>query len=105
MARRKPVRHSQASKPPMLVGIGWYEPAEWLKLKQVAADADALDDSYEEWLRGAERTEKDLQRPNLEIRRQPVKVDELIAWCKLQKKPVNGAARAEYIRLLVSQKL
>ena len=105
MKRRKPVRRSKAVEPPMIVGLGWYVPVEWAKLKQVAADSKALEDSYEEWLRGAERTEKSVARPGLVIRRQPIKVDELVAWCKAHKKAIDGAARAEYITELMLRRL
>lgn len=85
----------------MLIGIGWYDRAEWTKLKQVAADSANLDETYEDWLRGAERTERELARGGLTIRRVMVKVDCLVAWCAVRQKPLNGAARAEYIQEVV----
>jgi hypothetical protein len=85
----------------MVVGIGWYDRAQWTKLKQVAADADVLDDTYEDWLRGAERMEREVARPELTVRRVTVDVDSLLAWCADRQKRLDGAARSEYVTELL----
>jgi hypothetical protein len=80
-----------------VVGIGWYDAVQWAKLKQVAVDAAELDDTHEEWQRNAERTERELARGRgLVIRRVPIDVDALVAWCRERNKPVNGASRSAY---------
>jgi hypothetical protein len=79
-----------------MVGIGWYDAAQWAKLKQVAVDAAELDESHDAWQRNAERTERQLAQRGLVIRRVPVEVDALVAWCRARDKPVNAASRAEY---------
>ena len=53
MAHRKPKPGRGKPESPMVIGIGWYDRAQWTKLKQVAADAEKLDDTYEDWLRRA----------------------------------------------------
>jgi hypothetical protein len=84
-----------------LVGIAWFDPVQWAKLKRVAADADQLDETHEEWQRNAERTERELATRGLALRRIPIDVDALVEWCRRQNKPVDGAARAEYTSLIV----
>jgi len=37
-----------------IVGVAWYAPEQWLRLRDVAADPDKLDQSYPLWLKGAE---------------------------------------------------
>jgi hypothetical protein len=103
MARRKSRRRSPAVGPLQVVGIGWYDPVQWSKLKQIAADAAALDDTHEDWQRNAERTERELSRQGLMIRRVAIDVDALVAWCRARGKPVNGAARAEYTAEMVQR--
>jgi hypothetical protein len=98
MARRR----SRAARPSLVAGIGWYDAAQWAKLKQVAQDAAELDESHEAWQRNAERTERELSRRGLLIRRVPIDVDALVAWCQARNKPVNGASRAEYTSEVVS---
>jgi hypothetical protein len=95
MARRKSQR-SRGTGPSVVVGIGWYDVAQWTKLKQVAVDAAELDESHEAWQRNAERTERELSRQGLVIRRVPIDVDTLVAWCRARDKPVDGTSRAEY---------
>jgi hypothetical protein len=103
MARRKSRQQSRADRPSLVVGIGWYDAAQFAKLKQVAVDADALDDTHEDWQRNAERAERELSRGGLVIRRVPVDVDTLVAWCREHDRPVDGAARAAYASELVSR--
>ena len=86
-----------APKEILRLGIGWYTPAEWIKLKQVADDSAQLDDSYEAWLSGAERLEKKLFEEGIEARRVHVEVDELLKWCATRKKSVNSASRATFV--------
>jgi hypothetical protein len=80
-----------------VVGIGWYDREQWSKLKQVAADAGKLDDTFEAWLRNAEQMEKEIARGGLTVRRVMVKVDSLVAWCVDRNKPLDGEARADYV--------
>jgi hypothetical protein len=57
MARRKAKPRKGGSTTKLIIGIGWYDHGEWTKLKQVAADSENIDDTFEDWLRSAERTE------------------------------------------------
>jgi hypothetical protein len=78
------------------VALAWYDAAQWAKLKQVAEDADNLDDSHEAWRRNAEKFERELRQKGIEIQRVAIDVDALVAWCRAQKKPINGEARSAY---------
>ena len=89
---------------PAHVAVAWYDATQWAKLKQVAQDADSLDDSYEDWQRGAERLERDLRRKGIEIQRAYIDVDALVVWCASRQKPINGAARSEYAAQLAANR-
>jgi hypothetical protein len=93
MAKR---RSRGKNSPTMSVAVAWYDDVQWAQLKQVAVDADNLDESYEAWLRNAERLERELRQKGIEIRRVDVKVESLIAWCQSNNKPINGKSRAEF---------
>jgi hypothetical protein len=101
MARRDSRRRSRKTGLPPVVGIAWYDSVQWAKLKQIAADADQLDDTHEAWKRNAEQTERQLVADRIVVRHVPIDVDALVAWCRAQNKPVNGAARAEYTSRIV----
>jgi hypothetical protein len=101
MARRESQRRSRKTGVPPVVGIAWYDSVQWTKLKQIAADAEQLDDTHEKWMRNVERTERQLVAEGMIVRRVPIDIDALVAWCRAQNQPVNGAARAEYTSRIV----
>jgi hypothetical protein len=84
------------------VAVAWYNPAQWARLKQVAVDADNLDDSYEAWKRNAEGVERELRRKGIEIQRVHIDVEALLAWCQARHQPVSGEARSEYAAQLAA---
>ena len=101
MARRESRRRTHKTGLTPVVGIAWYDSAQWTKLKQIAADTEQLDDTHEEWKRNVERTERQLAADGMVVRRVPIDVDALVAWCRSQNKPVDGASRAEYTSRIV----
>jgi hypothetical protein len=100
MARRR--SRGQPHEAPTDVAVGWYDAVQWARLKQVAVDADKLDDSYETWKRNAESFERELRQKGIEIQRVHIDVEALIAWCQSRHKPINGAARSEYAAQLAA---
>ena len=100
MARRR--SRGQPDPAPTDVAVGWYDPVQWARLKQVAVDADNLDDSYETWKRSAESFERELRRKGVEIQRVHIDVDSLIAWCQSRHKVIDGEARSEYAAQLAA---
>jgi hypothetical protein len=96
MARRHSRRRTGAAKVPILIAVAWYDAAQWARLKQVAEDPDELDDTYEEWQQGAEYIEREFMGRGLEVRRVPIDVDALVAWCRQHNKPVVADSRVEY---------
>jgi len=101
MARREPRRRSRKNGLPPVVGIAWYDSTQWTKLKQIAADTEQLDDTHQEWKRNVEQMERQLAADGIVVRRVSIDVDALVAWCRAQSKPVDGAARAEYTSRIV----
>lgn len=85
----------------ILIGIGWYSQKEWHKLKAVATDGDALDETYEDFLKNFARARNQMKKQGTKTRKVRVIVSDLVNWCTEQKLPINKQARAEY----VSQKM
>jgi len=100
MARRRSRGHPDPAATD--VAVGWYDAVQWARLKQVAVDADNLDDSYEAWKHSAESFERELRRKGIEIQRVHIDVEALIAWCQSRQKPINGEARSEYAAQLAA---
>jgi hypothetical protein len=98
---RKSRRRSRADGLPVIIGIAWYDIAQWAKLKQVAADPEFMDATYEDWRRGAEDLEGKLRRLGTTARRVPIDVDALVSWCRTQHKSVDANSRVEYVNEII----
>ena len=89
----------------MIIGVAWYRPEQWSRLVEICADADALDESYEGWLRNATARFAELTAAGFSLQRVDVDVERLLAWCVVQGRPVDNTARSEYAaKLLVDER-
>ena len=81
----------------MVLGIAWYRADQWQRFRAIAADKDALHDTYTEWETAA--TEKLRELRALGIAAQPVliDVDELVRWCHDHDLAIDGAARSQFV--------
>ncbi len=91
------VKRQPSSQSPTPVGVAWYQPDQWQKLLAVSVDKDKLEETYEEWMQEAERVIQELRRQGLHIVKVDVSVEELVAWCRKKKIPMNGEARSMYV--------
>jgi hypothetical protein len=79
-----------------VVGVAWYEPGDWNKLRAIAPDRDKLEATHAEWLAIAEKGLADLRTAGYQPHRVPVKVAAFQAWCDAIGRPPDANARAEY---------
>ncbi len=77
-------------------GVAWFDREQWQRLREVAADPERLEESYEAWVAMAERAIRRLEAAGMLIERVPVDTEELIAWCKDRARPIDSSARAEF---------
>ena len=87
----------------MELGLAWYTRESWERLREVADDLDALDESFEAWERQALSTLAKLQAAGHRIRKVPIDIDALVAWCRDRRHRLDSAARAEYVSELLQQ--
>jgi hypothetical protein len=80
----------------MVTGVAWYKPEQWSRLREAAADPTVLEDTHKEWLRLAQKTVLDMARQGIRTERVEIDVDELIAWCRKQRRALDSSARAEF---------
>lgn len=96
MATRKmDSQHSDGSEP--VLAIAFYSEVEWAKLKRTAADPDALDDTYAGWCRGHADLVSSLEDAGTDYVSVPVLVEDVSDWCAREGRPLDGAARAEFV--------
>ncbi len=86
----------------MTVGVGWYDEAEWAKVKAMADDPERFEDSFPEWVSVAEDALRGLVNAGLKPVRVLLAAEDLDAWCRLHDKLNNATSRAEYVAELVS---
>ena len=73
--------------------MAWYSPEQYARLLKVADDREQIRDTYQNWLRGAEKAFRNLPVKPTVVH---IKVEELVIWCRAHSRPVDSAARAEY---------
>jgi hypothetical protein len=77
-------------------GIAWYRRDQWARLRELAADADKLDEAYEDWLAGAQKTIVQMTAAGVHVRRVDIDLDELVRWCRYEGRRLDSAARAAF---------
>lgn len=83
--------------PSQVVGVAWFRPEQWTLLRAVCADSDRLELTYEEWVKEASAKAWELQQQGYAVRRVDVELAELVLWCEAKGRPVDEAARAEFV--------
>ena len=104
MTRRRRRERSQVPSAMTQVGLAWYSREDWERPHEIADDRDKLDDAYEDWERQALKMIHDLEAVGRRIRKVPINIEALIAWCAERKCGLDMAARSEYSYLLSQEK-
>jgi hypothetical protein len=84
------------------LGVAWYRREQWKLLKQTAADADVLEDSYDEWLTHAKEALANMPA-TLPIVKVDFNVQEFNQWCEKSGKEPTGDSRSEYVTWLMQK--
>jgi len=92
-----------AIAPDAVIGLAWYTREGWERLRELAVDRAQLDDSFDDWERGAQAAIAQFAEIGRVMRKVPIDVEALLAWCQAQGLPLNSAARAEYVTYLIQR--
>jgi len=74
-----------------VTGVAWYRREDWSLLREIASDRTKLDDSYEAWLAGAQKTLLELAVAGVAARRVNVDVEALVRWCRAEGRPATAS--------------
>ena len=80
----------------MVVCFAWYRPEQWQRVRDISPDADALENSYEEWLGLAEAQLEELRSSGVDVKKVDIDSEQLILWCNERGIEVNASARSRY---------
>ncbi len=86
-----------------VTGIAWYRVDEYERLLEVAVDAPDLEATYDEWKISVERTLTELEAQGMVVSKVEIDIEDLISWCQVRGRALNGSARAEYTSLKVRE--
>ena len=87
----------------IIVGVAWYRPDQWQRIRDISIDGDEMEDSYEEWLLSAEQFLKEFSGPGKRFEKVDVDSEQLILWCNTRGLEVNAKARSQYVADKVRQ--
>jgi hypothetical protein len=90
---------TQASR----VAFAWYREEDWWRLRELASDVHALEDSHGEWLENAERSVASLRSKGIVVEKVLVDVESAEAWSRQESRPFDSAARAGFVAAVASR--
>ena len=88
----------------LVVGAAWYSREQWQKLRAVAVDPDALEETYDEWEAVFEKACRDLRAQGVIAGKVAIDVDALVAWCKSERIPLDQGARARFAAMTLQER-
>jgi hypothetical protein len=88
----------------MKLGIVWYKPEQWERLKEISEDRDDIEDTFDEWQVNAEKGIKLLRGQGIMPEKVLIDVETFLAWCSKKDLPPNGGSRSEYVAWLMRQR-
>jgi D-sedoheptulose 7-phosphate isomerase len=97
---KRPLRFDTPRAEPAF-GIAWFRPEQWDRLREISADRDGLEETYDEWLTGACRRFAEMTEGGLPLRKVDVDVEHLAEWCAQRNVPVNGESRSQYAAFMM----
>lgn len=97
MKRDRFTKKMQCSGESMRLGLAWYRPEQWDRLLAVSEDRADLERTHKEWLIGILDLCRQLEQEGVAFERVDVEVEELAAWCRARKAPINSDSRSEYV--------
>ena len=81
---------------PIRFALAWYHPKQWRLLREKAADREAIEETYEEWLETAVRKAAELESEGYAVRKILIDIGEWEKWSFHKNLPLDGASRAHY---------
>lgn len=78
-------------------GLAWFTEEQWPRLVEVSADRAQLAPNHASWLAQAERDFQGLKSIGVSIRKVLVDVEDLAAWCRSNRRPVDADSRPAFV--------
>lgn len=84
-------------KSAQIIGVAWYRPEQWKRLREISSDVDELEETYDEWLQAASMNFEEVEKLGVYLQKVDIDVNELLMWCGIRGLPVNGESRSRFV--------
>jgi len=84
------------------IAFCWFDREQWEQLALV--DPEGVDNSYEEWKKGANKAISNFILNGQKLRKISIKTTELVKWCQEKDQAPNSSARSEYAAIVAQQR-
>jgi len=81
----------------LLMGVSWYRPEQWERLREIAEDKETFAISYEASLVDSEKKIQQLEAQGYRPIKVEVDVEALLTWCTTQGLPVTPETRTKFM--------
>jgi hypothetical protein len=80
-----------------IMGVSWYRPEQWERLREISEDKATFDTSYEESRVTWEKKIQDLEAQGIRPIKVEVDVEAFLTWCTAQGVPVTPETRTKFM--------
>lgn len=81
---------------PRHVGLPWYRPEDYARLRDLLADGSRMPAAYVTWQMSAEQIEREIVRSGVAVARVLIEPEAFAAWCVRHGSALDGAARSRF---------
>ena len=81
----------------LIMGVSWYRPEQWERLREISEDKATFDAPYEASLVEWEKKIQDLEAQGIRPIKVEVDVEALLTWCTTQGLPVTPETRTKFM--------
>ena len=90
------IKHHRDNKT-LIMGVSWYHPEQWERLREIAEDKETFAVSYEASLVESAKKIQDLEAQGMRPIKVEVDVEALLTWCTTQGLPVTPETRTQFM--------
>ncbi len=91
---RKVKKHRDSKS--LVMGVSWYRPEQWERLREISEDKEHFEMTYEESLLDSENKIKQLEAQGYRPVKVEVDVEEMLTWCSAQGLAVTPETRTKF---------
>jgi len=81
----------------MHYALCWYKKDQWERLKEVVADPESIEDTFEEWEQQAKEAQDNFRKQGMHVKKIVVDTEALVRWCNEQGCLLDADARSRYV--------